>query len=58
MPCRRGTTTRNGKRVGYYQWGESGKRYTYELGNEQARKRALRRCREQARAIRASGYEE
>lgn len=57
MPCRRGTTTRNGKRVGFYQWGTSGKKYTYELGNERSRQQALRRCREQGRAIKASGGE-
>ncbi len=57
MPVHRGETTRNGERVCYYQWGSSGKKYTYECGNEAARKMAKRRAQEQGRAARASGYE-
>jgi hypothetical protein len=41
----------------YYQWGESGKKYHYESGNEESRKRAKARAEKQGRAIRASGYD-
>ena len=51
-----GTTTRNGERVGYYQW-EHGKKYTYELGNASARRAAKHRAEEQRRAAAADTFE-
>ena len=54
MPLQRGTTTRDGERVGYYRWGDSGKMYTYELGNDSARRAAKSRAKRQGRAIEAS----
>ena len=53
MPVKR--TTKHGRPA--YQWGDNGKRYSYEPGNKQARERAKRRARKQGRAARASGYE-
>lgn len=41
----------------YYQWGESGKKYHYESGDEESRKRAKAKAEKQGRAIRASGYD-
>jgi hypothetical protein len=40
----------------YYQWGESGKKYRYEAGNEKSRKKAKEKAKRQGRAARASGY--
>jgi hypothetical protein len=40
----------------YYQWGDSGKKYHYESGNQQSRKAAKRRAEKQGKAARASGY--
>lgn len=54
MPVQQGTTTRNGKRVGYYRWGDSGKMYTYEIGNERSRQLARKRARRQGKAIKAN----
>jgi len=56
MPVHRGTTTKNGKKVGYYQWGTQGKRYHYTLGSESSRKRARAKAQKQGRAARAHGY--
>jgi len=47
MPVRR--TTHNGKPA--YQYGESGKKYTYTPGNESSRKRAKQRAHQQGAAI-------
>jgi hypothetical protein len=38
-----------------FQWGDSGKCYTYEEGNEESRKRARDKAEKQAAAIHASG---
>lgn len=54
MPLKRGYTTRNGERVGYYQWGDSGKRYFYEPGNVRSRASARGKAKRQGRAIEAS----
>ena len=54
MPLQRGTTTRDGERVGYWRYGDEGKMYTYELGNASARRAAKSRARRQGRAIEAS----
>jgi hypothetical protein len=56
MPVERGYTTRDGERVGYYRWGESGKMYTYEPGDEEEREEARRKAERQMRAAYASGY--
>ena len=37
-----------------YKWGDSGKCYTYESGNDASRKRARRQAREQGQAIKAN----
>jgi hypothetical protein len=44
--------------MGYYQWGESGKKYYYTPGNERARKRAKTKAKRQGAAAHASGYDE
>lgn len=54
MGLQRGYTTRDGERRGYYRWGDSGKMYTYEPGNEDARASARSRAKRQGRAIEAS----
>lgn len=56
MPVRQGYTTRDGVRVGYYQFGQSGRKYLYEPGNERSRKAAKAKAREQQKAAYASGY--
>jgi len=59
MPIHRGTTTKEGKRCGYYQFGEKergGKKYCYPLGNERARKLALAKAKKQGRAIESSKH--
>ncbi len=56
MPVQQGYTTKNGKKVGYFRWGSSGKKYYYTPGNESARKRARKRAEKQAEAAYASGY--
>ncbi len=57
MPVQRGTTTRDGERICFYRWGQSGKRYFYECGNERARKQAKARAEKQQSAAYSSGYE-
>lgn len=56
MPVHRGTTTRDGERACFYQWGGSGKKYFYECGNKQSRKRAKTLAQKQGAAAHASGY--
>jgi len=41
----------------YYQWGDSGKKYHYESGNNQPRQRAKEKAKKQGRAAHAAGYE-
>jgi len=55
MPLRRGYTTRNGKRVGYYQYGKEGKKYTYNPGSREERYRAKEKAKKQMKAIQAQG---
>lgn len=40
----------------YYQWGESGKKYHYEAGDEKSRESAKKKAEKQGRAARAAGY--
>lgn len=54
MPLQQGTTTRDGERVGYYRWGDTGKMYTYQPGNRQSRERAKVLAKRQGRAIEAN----
>lgn len=55
MPLQRWYTTRDGERVEWFRWGDAGKRYTYEIGNDAARRAAKSRARKQGRAIEANG---
>jgi len=57
VPIKQGYTTKSGERKGYYQWGDSGKKYYYTPGNDRSRKRARARARKQQAAARASGYD-
>jgi len=41
----------------YYQWGESGKKYHYQLGDKSSREKAKEKATRQGTAARASGYE-
>ena len=50
MPVRRGKD-RDGS---YYQWGESGKKYRYESGNEKSRESAKKKAEKQGQAVKAS----
>jgi hypothetical protein len=54
MPLQQGSTTRDGKRAGYYRWGANGKMYTYPPGDADRRGRARRKAKAQGRAIEAS----
>jgi len=38
----------------YARWGEQGKKYYYECGNLEARKKASERAKEQGRVIKAN----
>lgn len=57
MPIRQGYEQHRGQRMGYYQWGDSGKKYYYTPGNEIGRKRARTKARQQQEAAYASGYD-
>lgn len=50
MPVHRGKD----KDGTYYQWGESGKKYHYETGNETSREAAKKKAEKQGQAIKAS----
>ena len=39
-----------------YRWGENGKCYTYQQGDDRSRRRAKQRAEAQGRAAYASGY--
>jgi len=52
---KQGYEMRDGKRWGYYEFGDS--RYYYTPGNEQARKTARTKAENQKQAAYASGYE-
>ena len=52
MPVHRGKDGRGP----YYQWGDSGKKYHYEAGNQGSRENAKKKAERQGRAAGASGY--
>jgi hypothetical protein len=52
MPVQRGKDSDGA----YYQWGDSGKKYHYEAGNDSSRERAKDKAEKQGRAARANGY--
>ena len=52
MPVHRGKD----KKGPYYQWGESGKKYYYESGDPDSRKKAKQKAEKQGQAAHASGY--
>ena len=55
---KQGTTTQDGERIGFYQWNPpDGKKYTYELGNDSARRAAKSRAEKQRRAAGADTFE-
>lgn len=56
MPIHQGYEVRGGERLGYYQWGEHGKRYYYTPGDDEERARAKERAEKQGRAAHARGY--
>lgn len=58
MPIEQGYEQHDGKRMGYYQWGDEGTKYYYTPGNETARKQARAKAEKQRAAAHASGYEE
>jgi hypothetical protein len=41
----------------YYQWGDQGKKYRYEAGDEDSRDRAKEKATKQGEAAHAAGYE-
>lgn len=41
----------------YYQWGDSGKKYHYEAGDDASRKKAKKKAEKQGQAAHASGYD-
>lgn len=57
MPIQQGYEQFRGKRMGYYQWGNSGKKYHYTIGDKRSRQRARRKAEEQRSAAYASGYD-
>jgi hypothetical protein len=50
MPVRRGKD----KDGAYYQWGESGKKYRYQTGNDSSREAAKTKAEKQGKAVKAS----
>lgn len=56
MPIRQGYEYRDGKKWGYYQWGNQ-KKYYYTPGNERARKTAKTKAEKQRTAAYAAGYD-
>lgn len=52
MPVKRGQDSQGC----YYRWGESGAKYHYKCGDEQAAQRAKKKAEQQGKAIYASGY--
>jgi len=51
MPLQQGYTTVDGERKGWYRWGDAGKRYFYEPGNDRSRATAKGLARRQGQAI-------
>jgi len=56
MPIKQGYEIVDGERKGYYQWGESGKRYYYTPGDKSSRTRAKNNAKAQQKAAYANGY--
>ena len=54
MPVRQGTTTYNGRRVGFYCWGERGHKYLYVPGDKKQREQARAKAAAQGRAVKAA----
>lgn len=55
MPLKNGTTTKGGKKKGYYAAaGGKGKKYTYKQGDKKAKASARRKAIKQGRAMAAS----
>jgi hypothetical protein len=52
MPVKRGKDNKGP----YYQWGDSGKKYHYESGNQKSRERAKDKAQKQGQAAHAAGY--
>ena len=52
MPVHRGKDSKGS----YYQWGDSGKKYRYETGDDKSRKAAKAKATKQGQAAHASGY--
>ena len=50
-------TCQRDKKPGF-KWGDEGKCFTYEPGNERSRQRAMRKAKEQGRAIEANRQSE
>lgn len=53
MPMNNSVEIVDGEKKGYYQYGETGKRYYYEIGNKESRTIARQKAEKQARAINA-----
>jgi len=54
MPIMQGSTTKDGKRVGFFKFGKNGTKYYYTPGNKKAREMARSRAAKQGRAIKHS----
>jgi hypothetical protein len=54
MPVEHGYEIIKGKKFGYYRWGESGKKYLHQIGNERSRKIAHEKAWTQGKAIKRS----
>ena len=54
MPITQGYMTKKGKRLGFYRWGTTNKKYPYEIGNEKSRLNARKKAARQGRAIKAN----
>jgi len=57
MPIKQGYEQFRGERMGYYQWGDHGKKYHYTPGDARSRERARRKAKKQAEAAYANGYD-
>lgn len=56
MPINRGYMTVDGITQGYYQWGDSGKKYPYTIGDVSSREIARSKAVKQAQAAYSAGY--
>lgn len=54
MPINRGYETVEGEQKGFFRYGDSGKKYYYEPGNDLSRERAYDKALEQMKAIKAN----